>query len=77
MPTPFELVQQEVQDEEMAWGWHCNIAMPIWDSCMDGKITHESANRAAANVMQHLFQVDITKTDNWKNLAKGWEDESP
>ena len=30
-------------DQEYAWGWHCNIAMAAYDEGLD----HASANRAA------------------------------
>ena len=45
-------------DPEYAWGWLCNLAMPIMDA-IDG-CTHEQANQAGANLLQHLFGYDIT-----------------
>lgn len=44
-------------DSELAWAWHCNIAMPIYDSGVD----IETANEAAARVMKTLFHVDTAK----------------
>lgn len=43
-------------DQEYAWVWHCNIAMPIHDAGMD----IEQANAIATRVMKHLFQVDTS-----------------
>lgn len=43
-------------DPEMAWAWHCNIAMPIMDEL---NVSHKQANFAAARLMSHLFEVDM------------------
>ena len=45
-------------DPDFAWGVHFNIAMPIYDSI---NINHEQGNLAAARLMEHLFNHDITK----------------
>jgi hypothetical protein len=44
-------------DPDYAWGWHCNIAVPIMDAA---GVSHKRANEAAAHLMQHLFDYDIT-----------------
>lgn len=44
-------------DPEYAWAVHCNLAVPIMD--VTG-VSHELANEAAAHLMQHLWQTDIT-----------------
>jgi hypothetical protein len=44
-------------DPEYAWGWHCNIAVPIMDAA---GVSHEVANETAAHLMRHLFDCDIT-----------------
>jgi hypothetical protein len=44
-------------DPELAWGWHCNIAMPIHDCGVEIEI----ANDAAERVMQQLFGVDTSQ----------------
>lgn len=44
-------------DPGYAWGWHCNIAMPIVDAT---GVSHKLANEAAAHLMQHLFDYDVT-----------------
>jgi hypothetical protein len=46
------------RDPEYAWGWHCNIAVPLMDSA---GLSHEDANQAASVLMRHLFAVDMTK----------------
>jgi hypothetical protein len=49
--------QEAMKDEEYAWSWQCNLAMPIMDAI---GCTHEQANVAAAHLMQHLWGHDIT-----------------
>lgn len=44
-------------DEEYAWGFFCNLAMPIMDSV---GCSHMKANEAAAYLMWHLWGVDMT-----------------
>ncbi len=44
-------------DPEMAWGYFCNISVPIMDAI---GVSHEQADQAAAYVMLCLFDVDIT-----------------
>jgi hypothetical protein len=61
----FERLTKAMQeDPEYAWGWHCNVTMPIFDSAVwaaHEKSNHEASNLAAARVMQHLFGVDTSK----------------
>ena len=46
-------------DLELAWGWHCNIAMAIYDS---GARPHSACNKGAAHFLSLLFPgVDTTK----------------
>lgn len=61
------LTEQMKADPECAWGWHCNIAVPLMDSLGIG---HEEANVAAAHLMSHLFDIDIT-TDSRFGYKKG------
>lgn len=56
-------------DSSYAWSWQCNIAMPIKDEL---NCSHEQANRAAARLMRHLFDVDITTCDEWKHCEAEW-----
>lgn len=52
------LLRQTMEaDPDFAWAWHCNIAMPIMDSL---GVSHQQANEAAAALMMHLFDTDIT-----------------
>jgi hypothetical protein len=55
-------------DPEMAWGVHCNIAMPIKDAT---GVSHRKANEAAAHLMQHLFAYDITADERYKYEKSG------
>lgn len=55
---PFTALQEAIHaDPEYAWGWHCNLAMPILDAI---GVSHERANLAAAHLMSFLFNYDIT-----------------
>lgn len=49
-------------DPEYAWGWHCNLAMPIMDAI---GCTHEEANEAGAHLMSFLWEVDVTKDERY------------
>lgn len=61
--TIFEMLIRAVKDDDdYAWGWHCNIAVPFQD---EGG-THEQANRAAARIMYNIFGVDVTTFYEWK-----------
>lgn len=61
--NPYEALQNLIQrDPDYAWALHCNIAMPIMDSI---GCTHEQANEAAAHLMQHLFDYDVTTHEHY------------
>lgn len=60
-------------DDEMAWAWHCNIAVPIMDTL---GVSHQRANEAAAALMQHLFSADTSKHPRFLSFAKIWEQQS-
>jgi hypothetical protein len=49
-------------DPDLAWSWHCNLAMPIMDRV---KCSHTAANEAAADLMRHLFRIDIRSNSCW------------
>lgn len=61
-------LEAAMQDPDYAWGWHCNLAMPIMDAT---GITHEQANMAAAHLMQHLWKCDITTHPNYQYEKSG------
>ncbi|MEN2749317.1 hypothetical protein [Sphingomonas sp. T9W2] len=44
-------------DEEYAWAFFCNVAVPIMDAA---GVDHKTANQTAAHLMQHLFEYDVT-----------------
>ena len=61
----FDTLKSAIQaDNDYAWTWHCNVAMPFAD---EGG-SHEQANRAAARFMQTCFDVDVTTFDQWKSF---------
>jgi hypothetical protein len=63
-PAPIEALSAEIAaNPDHAWGWHCNIAMPIMDAT---GVSHELANQAAAHLMQHLFGYDITTDERYQ-----------
>lgn len=52
--TPFELLSGEMQvDNEVAWGWYCNIKVEMTDI----GVKEESADKAARNFMSRVFGV--------------------
>ena len=52
----FEQFCKAVQsDPDLVWGWHCNIAMPIYDNT---ELSLEDANKLAVQLMKHLFNID-------------------
>lgn len=44
-------------DPELAWSWHCNIAMVA----QDAGALHKEANERTADFMRRAFDVDTTK----------------
>lgn len=61
----FEVIQKAIKaDDDYAWSWHCNIAMPFQDEGGE----HEQANRAAARCMSIMFDVDVTEFGQWKSF---------
>lgn len=55
---PFTALKAAINaDPEYAWGWHCNLAVPIMDAAC---VSHDLANQAAALIMRQLFDCDIT-----------------
>lgn len=66
--TPFRKLREALHsDEAYAWGWHCNLAMCILDEL---HVSHTKANYAAARIMQHVFNIDITKNPCWGITVK-------
>lgn len=60
--TAFEALKEQIHaDPEYAWGWHCNLAMPIVD--VGGQQT--IADQASALMMRQLFDYDITTHPHW------------
>jgi len=62
----YEHLQKEIQkDQDYAWAWHCNIAMPIYDA----GISHEHADMLAQVILQHLFQVSSDYIDGYNSTT--------
>lgn len=71
--SAFSLLQDAMKrDRGYAWSWHCNIAVTIIDSI---DVSHEKGNRAAQDVMQQVFEIDVTQFDEWKSFEKHWADD--
>ena len=64
----WEVFEAAMKDPGYAWGWHCNLAVPIMDAT---GITHKQANMAAAHLMQHLWKCDITTHPNYQYEKSG------
>ena len=69
MEHPFDYIKRKINaDPDYAWGWHCNLAVPIMDAT---GITHEAANEAAALIMAQMFDCDITQHPNYAGEKSG------
>lgn len=69
MMSAIETLKAEIAaDPDHAWGWFCNLAMPILDTT---PANHEQANQAAAHLMQHLFDYDITADERFEYEKSG------
>lgn len=72
--TPMCMLMEKLKaEEDYAWSFHCNIAMPAMDNL---NISHEEANRFAAKLMKHMFDVDTSEFKWFKDLENRWT-ESP
>ncbi|MGK2908779.1 MAG: hypothetical protein ACSLE1_03120 [Sphingobium sp.] len=70
-------------DPEYAWALFCNLAMPVKDSYaetfgaatvfgfMTDAMQHKVANEAAAHLMQHLWDYDITTHPHYEYGKSG------
>lgn len=58
------LSQAMQNDQDLAWTWHCNIAVGSLDEGVD----HKTANLAAARFMSIAFGVDVTTFDEWNRF---------
>ncbi|MEZ2310811.1 hypothetical protein AB6809_29625 [Paraburkholderia sp. RCC_158] len=59
-------------DGDIAWGWHCNIAMAFYDAAGDTLNKHRISNEGAARFMRNAFDVDVTQFPEYQALVKGW-----
>ena len=64
--TEFETIKAAMKaDRGYAWSWHCNFAVPIQDAIGS---SHKDANEAAARLMQHIWDVDVTVFPEYTGL---------
>ncbi|WP_248321988.1 hypothetical protein [Caballeronia sp. Sq4a] len=69
--SAFQVLKDALKnDAEYAWAWHCNLAMPIMDAV---RCTPAQANKAGADLMQYLFDIDIRKHPHWQHAAPATE----
>lgn len=62
--SPFGALRELINsDPDYAWGWFCNLAVPIMDAA---NATHKVANQAAALIMAQMFNHDITTHPNFQ-----------
>lgn len=65
----WDVLQSKMSNDfDWAWGVHCNISMPILDNS-NGKLTPIEANIAAASIMQHLFNYDVTGLKRYTDIV--------
>ena len=62
----FDVVKKAMKDDpDLAWSWHCNIAMSFYDELgpmvEPSAVRHEVCNRAAARFMKLCFDVDTSE----------------
>jgi hypothetical protein len=70
--SAFDLLKIAINaDPAYAWSWHSNLAMPILDHS-HGVLTHRQANELAADVMRHLFGVDMRASHEWRITEHNW-----
>lgn len=70
MPHPFTALKDAIHaDPDYAWGWLCNLAVPMRD--VIPAVTHSQANRAAALIMQQMFDYDITTHPHYDGGKSG------
>lgn len=66
---PFSALRNFIAtDPEYAWGWQCNLAVPIMDAT---GVDHRQANEAAALIMRQLFDYDITTHPHYEYGKSG------
>jgi hypothetical protein len=55
-------------DPAYAWSWYCNLAVPIMDAT---GVSDRKASEAAAHLMQHFFDCDITQHPHYEYGKSG------
>ncbi len=67
-PAMVTLRTELQKNDDYTWSWHCNIAMPIFDS-IEG-VTLEQANKTAAVLMRHIWGVDTSLNEYYEYKVK-------
>lgn len=63
-----EIIMEAMKlDDDYAWSWHCNIAMPIKDLT---NLSHRKCNQIAAFLMDRLFGVDTSSNKHYEYKLK-------
>lgn len=68
-----DLKKRLKKEHDYAWSFQCNIAMAIMDSNL---LNHERSNRAAAEIMSRLFDVNVLEFDEFKSLERDWNSQT-
>lgn len=58
------LSEEMKKDPDLAWAWHCNLAM----MAVDAGAKHEEANKRAADLMRRAFGVSTDEYPHYKNI---------
>lgn len=56
------MINRMQSNPEWVWGWHCTIAMAIYDNT---DASHQVANETAAYLMRLLFRTDTSKNEHY------------
>lgn len=66
---PFDGLKAAIHaDPDYAWGWQCNLAVPMQDAI---GASHEQSNQAAALIMAQMFDYDITTHPHYEGGKSG------
>lgn len=64
----FDRIKKAVQeDEDYAWGWQSNVAVPF----IDKGLSHKEANDGAAIFMDIAFGINIKENRFYKSTFEG------
>ena len=55
-------------ESDIAWSWHCNVAVAMQDE----GVSHKVSNAGATRFMQNAFGVDTSKAPIPKEMSDGY-----